>query len=187
MVNTYFLVHYLNNRNYMKTLRESILDDIDVQMSNGDEWAKESKAETKEFLKLIGGINGYDSPEIGISVRSKGNRVLRCRLFAPYTMEQLGFNANAIKIIIGPVYETDDWSLKISIYTVEDKSKLGTVYVKPLWEKKAYLESTEFNKTSDIVKDLLKPASKSLDSFKKFLDNMEKWNEQLVGKYLLLK
>lgn len=171
----------------MKTLYESILDDIDVQMSNGDEWVKQLKAETKEFLKLIGTINGYDSPEIGISVRSKGTKVLRCRLFAPYTMEQLGFNANAIKIIIGPVYETDDWKLKISIYTAEDKSKMGTAYVKPLWEKKVYLENNEFNKTSDIIKDLLKPASKSLDTFKKFLNNMEKWNEQLVGTNLLLK
>jgi hypothetical protein len=56
-----------------------------------------------------------------------------------------------------------------------------------LWEKKAYLENTEFSKTSDIVKDLLKPATKSLDTFKKFLNNMEKWNEQLVDKQLLLK
>jgi hypothetical protein len=171
----------------MKTLYESILDDIDVQMSNGDEWVKEIEKEKKEFLKLIGSVNYYDTPELGVGIRRKNNKVLRCRLFAPYTIEQLGFNANAIKIIIGPVYETDDWSLKISFYTVEDKSKLGTVYVKPLWEKKAYLESTEFSKTLDIIKDLLKPATKSLDSFKKFLNNMEKWNEQLVGKQLLLK
>lgn len=171
----------------MKSLLESILDDIDVQMSSGDEWVKQSKAETKEFLKLIGTINSYDTPELGINIIRKNNIVLRCRLFAPYTLKQLGFDANAIKIIIGPVYETDDWSLKISIYTVEDKSKLGTVYVKPLWEKKVYLENYEFSKSSDIVKNLLKPAGKSLDTFKKFLNNMEKWNEQLVGKYLLLK
>ena len=179
--------YYLNRYGYMKTLRESILADIDVQMANGDEWVKKSKAETKEFLKLIGSINTYDTPELGISVRRKNNIVLRCRLFAPYTIEQLGFNANAIKIIIGPVYETDDWSLKISIYTVEGKSKLGTVYVKPLWEKKVYCENYEFSKSSDIVKALLKPATKSLDSFKNLLNNMEKWNEQMVGKKLLLK
>jgi hypothetical protein len=171
----------------MKTLKESLLDDIETTMNNGSKWAKEIEQETKEFLKLIGSVNYYDTPELGIGIRRKNNTVLRCRLFAPYTIEQLGFNANAIKIIIGPVYETDDWSLKISFYTVEDKSKLGTVYVKPLWEKKAYLESTEFSKTLNIIKDLLKPATKSLDSFKKFLNNMEKWNEQLVGKQLLLK
>ena len=49
------------------------------------------------------------------------------------------------------------------------------------------MDRWEFNKWNEVVKDLLKPAAKSLDSFKKFLDNMEKWNEQLVGKQLLLK
>lgn len=167
----------------MKTLKESILDDIDVQMSNGDEWAKQSKTETKEFLKSIGIIKTYNTPEIKLTK----SKTIRCRLFAPYTIEQLGFNGNAIKILITDVPETDDWKIKIAIYTAEDKSKLGTIYVKPLWEKKVYLENTEFNKAADIVKDLLKPAAKSLDTFKKFLNNMEKWNEQLVGKNLLLK
>lgn len=171
----------------MRTLYESLLDDIETTMDKGSEWTKEIKQETKEFLKLIGTINSYDSPAIGINIRRKGNKTLRCRLFAPYTIEHLGFNANAIKIIINTVSETDDWSLKISIYTAEDKSKLGTVYVKPLWEKKVYLENYEFSKSSDIVKDLLKPATKSLDSFKNLLNNMEKWNEQLVGTNLLLK
>lgn len=167
----------------MKALYESILDDIDVQMSNGDEWAKEIEKEKKEILKAIGTIKNYNV----FVIKPKNKETLRCRLFAPYTLEQLGFNANAIKIIIGCLDETGDWKMKISIYTAENKSKLGSSYVKPLWEKKAYLESTEFSKTSDIVKDLLKPAAKSLDSFKKFLNNMEKWNEQLVGKQLLLK
>lgn len=171
----------------MKTLKESLLDDIETTMDKGSEWTKEIEQETKEFLKLIGTINSYDSPAIGINIRRKGNKTLRCRLFAPYTIEHLGFNANAIKIIINTVSETDDWSLKISIYTTEDKSKLGTVYVKPLWEKNVYLENYEFSKSSDIVKDLLKPATKSLDSFKNLLNNMEKWNEQMVGKKLLLK
>jgi hypothetical protein len=44
-----------------------------------------------------------------------------------------------------------------------------------------------FNKWNDVVRDLIKPATKSLDTFKKFLDNMEKWNEQLVDTKLLLK
>lgn len=168
----------------MKALYESILDDIDVQMSQGDEWAKESKAETKEFLKAIGTIKSYNTLTLGINTDT-----LSCRLFAPYTIEQLGFNANAIKIIISTVEETSDffWKMKISIYKVEDKSKLGTIYVKPSWEKKVYIKFDEFNKAADVVKDLLKQASKSLDAFKKFLNNMEKWNEQLVGTNLLLK
>lgn len=168
----------------MRTLYESLLNDIETSMKNGDEWVKQSKAETKEFLKAIGTLKNYNKLTLGLKPRNTDT--LRCRLFVPYAMEQLGFNGNAIKIIISTVGDTDDWSLKIAIYTAEDKSKLGTIYVKPLWEKKVYLENTEFNKAADIVKDLLKPAAKSLDTFKKFLNNMEKWNEQLVGKNLLL-
>lgn len=170
----------------MKTLRESILDDIDTTMNKGSEWTKEIEKEKKEFLKSIGTINNYDSPEIGINIRRKRTKTLRCRLFAPYTIEQLGFNANAIKIIIGSVNETGDWKIKISIYTVEDKSKMGTVYVKPIWEKTVYIDYDEFFETTDMIKDLLKPAAKSIDSFKKFLNNMEKQNEQIIKNTNLL-
>lgn len=56
-----------------------------------------------------------------------------------------------------------------------------------MWEKKVYMDRWEFNKWNDVVKNLLKPAAKSLDSFKNFLNNIEKWNEQCAGKQLLLK
>ena len=39
-----------------------------------------------------------------------------------------------------------------------------------------------FDKWNDVVENFIKPAAKSLDTFKKFLDNMEKWNEQLSDK-----
>lgn len=59
-------------------------------------------------------------------------------------------------------------------------------HIRTVWEKKVYIDRWSYDKWNDVVKDLLKPATKSLDTFKKFLNNMEKWNEQLVSKKLLL-
>ena len=165
----------------MKTLKESLLDDIETTMSNGSELVKEIEKETKEFLKAIGAIKTYN--KIGVKLRPTDT--LRCRLFVPYALKQLGYDANIIKIIISTLDETGNWRINISLCTVEDKSDLKMGNDKPVWEKTVYNE--EYLKSSDIVKDLLKPAAKSLDTFKKFLNNMEKWNEQLVGTNLLLK
>ena len=167
----------------MKTLKESLLDDIETSMQSGDEWVKETKKETKEFLKEIGAIKTFNK----LGIRLKNSDTLRCRRFIPYTLQQLGFDANAIKIIIGTLDETGDLKLKIAIYTVEDQTKMGTIHVTPSWVKTVYVEGLELYKPTDIVKYVLKPASKSIDSFKRLLNNMEKWNEQLVGTQLLLK
>lgn len=164
----------------MKTLYESILNDIETTMNNGREWTKEIEQETKEFLKRIGTIKTCNI----IGVKLKPSDTLRCRLFVPNALKQLGYDANAIIITIRNVNENDYWAINISIYTAED-AKLRNVNDKPVWEKTIYIE--EYYKSSDIVKHVLKPASKSLDTFKKFLNNMEKWNEQLVGTQLLIK
>lgn len=161
----------------MKTLKESLLSDIDTNLAQGDEWAKETEKETKEFLKAIGAIKTYNK----IGVKLKPSDTLRCGFFAPYMLKQLGYDANIIKITIREDYESDYWKLNISICIGE---KIRTADVESVWDKTVYFG--EYFKSSDIVKHLLKPASKSFDSFKKFLNNMEKWNEQLVGTKLLL-
>jgi hypothetical protein len=78
----------------------------------------------------------------------------------------------------------NEWKLSIILSKRSDDSMkhINTVY-----DKMVYMDRWEFYKWNDVVKELIKPAAKSLDTFKKFLDNMEKWNEQLVGKQLLLK
>ena len=166
----------------MKTLKESLLDDIETTMNNGSDLVKDIQKEQKEFLKEIGTIKTFNK----LGIRLKSADTLRCHRFIPYTLQQLGFDANAIKIIIGTLDETGDLKLKISIYTAEDRTKMGTIHVKPSWEKKVYIEGLMLYTTSDVVKYILKPASKSIDSFKRLLNNMEKWNEQLVGTKLLL-
>jgi hypothetical protein len=165
----------------MRTLKESILDDIETTMNNGGELVKEIEKETKEFLKAIGMIKTYNRA----GVKLKRSDTLRCGFFAPYTLKQLGYDGNFIKIIIREDYETDYWKMNISIYTVDEQSKMRTKDVEPVWDKTVYFG--EYYNSVDIVKYLLKSASKSLDSFKKFLNNVEKYNEKVTDTNLLLK
>lgn len=166
----------------MKTLKESLLDDIETSMENGNEWVKEIEKEKKEFLRAISAAKNYEG--FGF----KNGR--KTSFFVPNALKQLGYDANHIEIIMYTMdnfhFDThaDEWKLTICLTKRSDDNMS---YICSVWEKKVYMDRWEFNKWNDVVKDLIKPAAKSLDTFKKFLDNMEKWDEQCVGKQLLLK
>lgn len=166
----------------MKTLKESLLSDIDTNLAKGDEWEKNLKGEIKEFLKAISTAKYYEATGF------KNYR--RTSFFVPNALKQLGYDANHIEIMMHTmdefyVSDAKDWKLTISLTkrTDDNFARINT----DEWEKIVYIDRWEFNKWNEIVKDLIKPAAKSLDTFKRFLDNMEKWNEQCVGKQLLLK
>lgn len=162
----------------MKTLKESLLDDIETTMSNGSEWTKEIEKEVKESLKRIGTLKTYNRE----GVKLKPADTLRCGFFAPYMLKQLGYDANIIKITISYESKAFSWKLNISICIGE---KIRSADVKSVWEKTVYFG--EYVKSADIVKYLLKSASKSFDSFKRFLNNMEKYNEKETNTNSLLK
>lgn len=166
----------------MKTLKESLLDDIESTMNSGSEWAKEIENEKKEFLKAISAAKNYEG--FGF----KNGR--KTAFFVPNALKQLGYDANHIEIMIYTMdnfrfdAHADEW--KVTIWLTK-RSDDNAEHINGVYTKMVYMDRWEFNKWNDIVKELIKPAAKSLDTFKKFLDNMEKWNEQLVGKQLLLK
>lgn len=166
----------------MKTLKESLLDDIETSMENGNEWAKEIENEKKEFLRVISAAKNYEG--FGF----KNGR--KTSFFVPNALKQLGYDANHIEIMMYTMdnfrfdAHADEW--KVTIWLTK-RSDDNMNHICGVWEKKVYMDHWEFNKWNDVVKDLIKPAAKSLDTFKKFLDNMEKWDEQCVGKQLLLK
>jgi hypothetical protein len=166
----------------MRTLYESILDDIETTMDNGSKWAKEIEQENKAFLKAISTIKNYES-----SYSLKDGRVNQ--VFVPNALKQLGYDANHIEIMMYTIdnpniNHVNEWGL---IICMTKRSDDNMKYINNVCKKKVYIDRLKFNKASDIIKDLIKPAAKSLDTFKKFLDNMDKWNEQLVDKQLLLK
>ena len=116
--------------------------------------------------------------------------VVKPHFFVPNALKQLGYDANYIEIMMYTMdnfhYESyaDEW--KVSIWLTK-RSDDNAEHINDVYYKMVYMDRWEANIWNDIVKELIKPAAKSLDTFKKFLDNIEKWNGQLVGKQLLLK
>lgn len=167
----------------MKTLKESLLDDIDTTMKNGSEWAKEIEKETKEFLKAISTAKNYEG---GYSLKNG-----RSTSFSvPNALHKLGYDANHIHILMytmdsfNTVYEDDDWVLEIELSQRNDADmeRLSTV-----WISKIRIGRWVADNWRGFIKNIIKPATKSLDTFKKLLDNMEKHKDRYIDANLLLK
>lgn len=167
----------------MKNLYESILDDIDVQMQQGDEWAENYKNEIKEFLKSFGAAKNYEGGYSLKNGRSTG-------FFVPNTLHELGYDANHIHLLMYTMdsfsytCSNDNWAIEISL---SKRSDDNMKHICTVWEKKVYLDRWTADNWRGIVKNVIKPATKSLDTFKKFLTNMEKSDGQYIFPSTLLK
>lgn len=67
----------------MKTLKESLLSDIDTNLAQGDEWENNLKAEIKEFLKVIRTAKNYEGGYLLKNGRSN-------KIFTPNALQELG-------------------------------------------------------------------------------------------------
>jgi hypothetical protein len=167
----------------MRTLKESLLDDIETTMSNGSKWAKEIEQETKEFLKIISTAKYWGGGYSLKNGRSNG-------VFVPNILHELGYDANHIHIFMytndsfNYTSSNDDWVLEISLSKRSDDNMR---HICTVWEKKVYMDRWTADNWRGIVKNVIKPTTKSLDQFKKFLINMEKLNGQYVSPSSLLK
>ena len=167
----------------MKTLKESLLDDIETTMSNGSKWAKEIENEKKEFLKVIRTAKNYEGGYSLKNSRSNG-------LFTPNVLNELGVDANHIHIFMytndsfNYTSSNDDWVLEISLSKRSDDNR---EHIRTVYEKCVYMDYYMFNKWNEVVNNLIKPAAKTKDTFKKFLASIEQWDQQLVSPSILLK
>lgn len=155
----------------MKTLYESLLD-IDIQANQGIE------KELKRVLKSIGTVGNYEG---GYSIpNGRSNRI-----FVPHILQGLGFDANCIHIFMYTMSNSsEDWVLEI---TLSKRSDDDMKHICNVLCSRVYMDRWAFNKWNDVVKYLLKPASKSLDTLKRFLNNIGKLDGHSVDKILLLK
>ena len=167
----------------MKTLYESLLDDIDTTMKNGSEWTKEIENEKKEFLKVLSAAKNYEG---GWSLKNgRSNSVV-----VPNALRELGFDANYIRLLMytkdsfHSVFEDDDWVLEITISKTDED---GLIRTRPVWDKKIYIGRWVADNWRGFIKNVIKPATKSLDTFKQLLDNMDKHNGRYIDANLLLK
>ena len=164
----------------MKTLYESLLDDIDTTMKNGSEWAKEIENEKKEFLKVLGTAKNYEGGYSLKNGRSNG-------IFTPNVLHELGYDANHIQLLMFTRDSSidDSWVLELSLSKHSDDNMRR--YIGAVLDKRIYMDRWVADNWRGIVKNIIKPATKSLDTFKRFINNMEKLNGQYISPSSLLK
>lgn len=154
----------------MKTLYESILDDIDAQMQQGDEWSKELEKKLSEFLKTIGSSSKYKKLH---GYRISGTiRILDVENI----LNLLGFDGDYIELCVVDSYpngEIPEWELDVVIGG---------------WNKRIYSNDVLSPRTAKaFIKEVITPLTKDIDTFKKFLNNMEKFHRKYVNLGDLLK
>ena len=153
----------------MKTLYESLLSDIEDTLQSGSEWSKTLEKKISKFLKNIGSSTNYK--KIG------GYKISKIISIGDIEdiLKLLGFDANYIELCIidsWPNGNIPQWSLNVTIGG---------------WDKTIYPDDTYITDPKIFIKELIKPLTKDIDTFKKFLNNMEKFNRQHVNMSDLLK
>lgn len=153
----------------MKTLYESLLSDIEDTLQSGSEWSKTLEKKISKFLKNIGSPTNYK--KIG------GYKISKIISIGDIEdiLKLLGFDANYIELCIidsWPNGNIPQWSLNVTIGG---------------WDKTIYPDDTYITDPKIFIKELIKPLTKDIDTFKKFLNNMEKFNRQHVNMSDLLK
>lgn len=153
----------------MKTLKESLLSDIEDTLRSGSEWSKTLEKKISKFLKNIGSPTNYK--KIG------GYKISKIISIGDIEdiLKLLGFDANYIELCIidsWPNGNIPQWSLNVTIGG---------------WDKTIYPDDTYITDPKIFIKELIKPLTKDIDTFKKFLNNMEKFNRQHVNMSDLLK
>lgn len=144
----------------MRTLYESILDDIDVQMSNGDKYNNDIKGELKELQRIVSRVKHWE--------RGWKRDMHYIRLSIPNLLNISGYDADAIEIVVS--YESvmqANWRIEIVIV----KNPHGDR--KFLYDSKVYISELITKHFKDVLKKVLMPACKDIDSFKKFLEKVK--------------
>ena len=155
----------------MKTLKESLLSDIEDTISSGDDYIKGIKEEMRGLNRAIGSVSIYTklNPRVYINGR-------RCTMNFTNLLTSLGYDANAMEITI---YQLDDdlrdWHIDVFLYKHDGGRTSNTAYGHTI-----YLYNGHFEKFNDILKKLLKPATKDSDSFVHFLNKLAQHEGQLV-------
>lgn len=155
----------------MKTLKESILDDIETNISKGNDYIKGIKEEMCGLNRAIGTIKNYDKLNSRVYINGR-----RCTMYFTNLLTYLGYDANAMEITMYQLEDdVKDWHFDIFLYKRDGERTSHSAY-----EHTIYLYNGHFSKFNDILKKLLKPATKDSDSFVHFLNKLAQYEGQLV-------
>lgn len=159
----------------MRTLKESLLDDIETTITLGTDWANDMKQAMNELSKCLSTAKNYDR-------MSKIYKNGRCTKFLviPDLFSMIGLDANKIEIV---AYQTDDelnnasdWHLNIFINKRDAYNKL----ISSAYDTSVYLYDGVFSTFNDILKKLIKPMTKDIETFKHTLEKLKNYDGQLI-------
>ena len=163
----------------MKTLKESLLADIETSMRVGDTYAKIPENALKELGKEISLLKNYDRLPKRIYTNGYSTKFI----VAPEMFEFIGYEANHIEIIAyqpgagaGLLYDDLDWRIKIYISNREEYGRI----LSSTFEASIYLSKSTVSSFKDILKKLIKPMTKDLNTFKHSLEMFQKYGDRLV-------
>lgn len=149
-------------------LKESLLSDTDIN-ARWDDYIKQQEKKISKFLKTIGSASKYK--------KMGGYKISGFIQIDDIEdiLNLLGFDTDYIELCLvdsWPNGNIPQWWLNVTIGS---------------WDKTIYPDDTYITDPKVFIKELIKPLTKDIDTFKKFLNNMEKFNRQHVNMNDLLK
>lgn len=149
-------------------MTEGILADIDDVLADGDKYDNDIKGELKELQHIVSRVKYW---ERGCLPRWRGcKRTLRyIKLGIPNLLKIMGYDADNIEILVS--YYEDDFheTWKIEILIINDPYHNR----KFVYDSKIYISKQTTQCFKDVLKKVLVPAIKDIDTFKKFLKKIE--------------
>ena len=153
-----------------ETLEESLLSDTDIILTQCTDYIKQQEKKKSKFLKTIGSDSKYK--KMGGYKISRFIKIDDVRDI----LNLLGFDANSIEIRI---YDNSSPSTSIPhwIFSIEIDDLYNYVHV----------DEIHITDPKVFIKELIKPLTTDIDTFKKVLNNMIKLTGQYIHMNDLLK
>lgn len=143
----------------MKTLKESLLSDIEDTIAIGDKYDNDIKGELKELQRIVSRVKYWERTI---------KEIRYIRLGIPNLLKLMGYDADTIEIVVR--YEgvmRANWRIDIIIV---DNSHGDREF---LYDSIIYISELATKCFKDVLKKVLIPACKDIDSFKKFLEKVK--------------
>lgn len=144
----------------MKSLKESLLDDIETTIAIGNKYCNDVKDELKELQRIVSRVKHWE--------RGWKRDMHYIRLSIPNILNLMGYDADTIEILVS--YESvmqANWRIEIVIV----KNPHGDREFQ--YDSKLYISELTTKCFKDVLKKVLMPACKDIDSFKKFLEKFK--------------
>lgn len=168
----------------MKTLRESLLGDMENNLENGGKLIQDAYDGFEELKKELSFKKNY------VTTFMHSTKTPSYKVGGIFDNEglwaYLGHDANYLEMSIFKNEESfKDWYLGIYL----GKRKNGTTFasVNESYDYYIYLNSSVFKSFNDVLSKFIKPMVKDIDAFKTSLEKIKYYNEKLISdvKYII--